>query len=621
MSDLSFEDSVDSADIAISQSNSDVNREIEVVATATKRRKLDWQTEKIFENFDDALKFVEESGFKNYKFEDLKCGQKYHYRCKLIPKHLKPWCDRLLMIFLPADSSEVIVKHNSCKHTHDELLAVKKRKISVEMIEFLNGLFEKETTNVSSVIKHIDDARIKQKLFIDESNPTRHQIEYQLRKYRDSKVKPMIKLGDLMKWCTDNDKFPSNEDEAFVLSHECSTLKENLSFRFTITTPALLKLFVGLKTICIDATYKLNWLGYPLTVLGTVDHTRKFHPLVYACTSHERAEDFAFILRSVKESMANHLKINFEPDTIVADGSDAIRNAFYQTFSTAKLDVMCYAHVIRNVSKRSFSNKNNKNLIIDDIGKMQLAPNRSTFEMMTELFLEKWQQVESNFVQYFESEWLGVHCNWFEGAANYTPSTNNALESHNAVIKRKVTLRRRLPLNQFLTTMKQMTAEISIQFSSSARILAAEPTIPNELIAEAALMERNNFAAFKAKTKKGEEPSYITYLVPSSKCIPENSTEKHFKAIVKRTWVSFDEFVEHGYQQFWFIKIHTEAWKTKSMCTCPSFFKKYICKHILALAMREKIVACPNEALPTLLAAVRKKPGRPKRTAKALIIE
>lgn len=317
-------------------------------------------------------------------------------------------------------------------------------------------------------------------MFTDESNPSRHQIEYELRKYRDSEVHPMIKLGDVMKWCADNDKFPSNVDEAFVLSYECSKFEENLSFRFTVSTPALLKLFVGLKKICIDSTYKLNWLGYPLTVLGTVDLTKKFHPLVYACCTHEKTDDNAFVFRSVKESVAKYLNSVFEPETLIADGSDAIRNAFYESFSTAKLDVMCYAHVIRNVQKRAFSNKNNKSLIIDDIGKMQLASNRSKFEMMVELFLEKWHDVETDFVKYFESEWLGVHCNWFEGAANYTPSTNNALESHNAVIKRKITLRRRLPLNQFLLTMKQMTAEVSKQFSSDARILAAEPTIKNE---------------------------------------------------------------------------------------------------------------------------------------------
>lgn len=31
-----------------------------------------------------------------------------------------------------------------------------------------------------------------------------------------------------------------------------------------------------------------------------------------------------------------------------------------------------------------------------------------------------------------KNEWFGAHCNWFEGAALDTPSTNNSLEAFNA---------------------------------------------------------------------------------------------------------------------------------------------------------------------------------------------
>lgn len=57
-----------------------------------------------------------------------------------------------------------------------------------------------------------------------------------------------------------------------------------------------------------------------------------------------------------------------------------------------------------------------------------------------------------------------AHINFFEGAAHYTLSTNNALESHNATIKRKITYRRRLLLEEFLTAMFRMTCDISKQF-------------------------------------------------------------------------------------------------------------------------------------------------------------
>lgn len=210
------------------------------------------------------------------------------------------------------------------------------------------------------------------------------------------------------------------------------------------------------ETVCIDATYKLNWHGFPLIVFGTVDRLKRFHPIAYACTTHETTADYEFVFSSFRDAIEIFYEQKFEPKTLIADGADAIRNAFYKSFVSAELDIMCFAHVLRNVRKQSFKTKSNKQLILDDIRKIQLAPNKKTFSMMTKLFCEKWVLVEPDFTNYFEKQWLGVHCNWYEGAANYTPSTNNALESHNAVIKRSITLRKRLPLNQFLTSISAL---------------------------------------------------------------------------------------------------------------------------------------------------------------------
>lgn len=291
--------------------------------------------------------------------------------------------------------------------------------------------------------------------------------------------------------------------------------------------------------------------------------------------------------------------MDFAPTTNVADGADAIRNAFYGSFQSAKKDIMCFAHVLRNVLKRKFTNQNNKNLIIEDIQKMQLAPDKKTFKQMTKLFLDKWKNIEADFAEYFKKQWLGVHCNWYEGAANYTPSTNNALEGYNSVIKRKVTLRRRLPLLEFLGSMKQMAAEKSNDLYKQLKIVASEPSLDKKLLQNAALLEQSSFKAFKAK-RCAEDLN--TYLLPSSSCAAENANEAHWKEIEKRNWKSFDEFIQYGYQKFWVVKLDTtDKWKIKSSCTCPVFGKQYICKHIVALAFRGKIAECPESINPTTL--------------------
>lgn len=271
---------------------------------------------------------------------------------------------------------------------------------------------------------------------------------------------------------------------------------------------------------------------------------------------------------------------------------------------------MCYAHVIRNRRKRPFSSKNNKPLILDDIRKMQLAPSRKVFDDMTQMFKNKWYELENNFVDYFEKEWLGPHSNWFEGASHYTPSTNNALESHNATIKRKVTFRRKLPLNEFLNAMLAMTAGISIQFTENKRIVAMR-----EYFMRAAEMNQRKFMAFKADTKAGGKEVFV---FPSENCSQENANSKYYRHIMKRDWNSFDEYINYGYQMFWMAHISRDNWKMQSSCTCPVFFKQYMCKHIVALAIQENLVSCPETA-DRMLPAAKRGPVQSKNASKSLM--
>lgn len=624
--DLSFEgdknegiDNDNDTDIEMSTNENQKNEEYAVVVTTPqkKRNKFEWIVDSEWDNLESALEILDERGFVHYDSSDLKCGQKFYFRCKSIPKERKTWCAKRFTIFLPSDNLKVLILHNQLEHDHDKLLEGAKKPLSDEMVEYITDIFKCGTTKVPEVIKHINIMKEKRGLFVDEATPEKRQIEYLLRKFRNTDAPTIIKLGDLSKWCNENESLPDDINEAFIIGQETSGPEERLWFRFVLTTRQLLEKLSNAKTICIDATYKLNWQGFPLMVLGTVDRSKRFHPFVYACCTNERTTDYAFIFESVKCAIKKHFNKEFEPEVMIADGAESIRNAYYLVFTKALLDVMCFAHVLRNCLKRPFSAKKNKQLVIDDIKKIQLSPNRMTFEMMCKLFCEKWNCVEPDFVAYFKKEWLGVHCNWFEGAADYTPSTNNGQESHNAVIKRKITLRRRLPLNQFLVCMKDMATDISRQFANGKRAIATEPNVKDEILDRAALMVQNNFKAFKAKGPA--DSTVIIYSVPSSQC--ENASESYYKTLVRTEWKTFDEFVVHGYQKFYIVKLSTVQWKTESSCTCTYFFKNHMCKHIIALAIRSNIVEMPQESNPVLVVATRRKNGRPKRTASALNVQ
>lgn len=73
------------------------------------------------------------------------------------------------------------------------------------------------------------------------------------------------------------------------------------------------------------------------------------------------------------------------------------------------------------------------------------------------------------------------------------------LESHNADIKRKITLRRRLPMNEFLKCMLEMTADASKELQTGERVFAVEPNVTEKVYGAAGLLFQQNFKAFKAK--------------------------------------------------------------------------------------------------------------------------
>lgn len=582
------------------------------------RRRYNW-IKKPQKSLEDALQLLKVEGFVQYDHKTQTSGEKFYFRCEKVTKRSKKWCELKYNIFLPGNEDIVYLEHNNAKHTHDQIKSQKRELLSIGMVQFLHSLYANKTVNYESVIMHINHARSTKNMFQDEVNPKYRQHEYQLKKFRSAEVKPVVSVGDIAEFCTDNSTLPQGENEHFVLKWETSTTNEEMYFRFCMCTPYLLKQFETLTTICIDATYKLNWMGFPLIVMGTVDRGKRFHPLLYGCSSKETSEDYAFFFGAVKEGVKTHGEKEFNAQILIADGDNAIRNGFYSAFPNAKLVVMCYAHVIRNCRKRPFVSKNNKTLILDDIGLLQLAANREEFDAMSTLFLKKWKELEPDFISYFKNEWLTSRCNWFEGAADYTPSTNNALESHNSNIKRNWTFRKRLQMNQFFVAMIEMTVAASQKLSSGDQQVALEPKIPKQMMMKGVELEVNSLKTFKARSKDKSSQDEIVLLVASEKCT--NPTHQFYKQIQKQTWNSFGEYVEYGFHQFYLIHLSKSNWKVNSRCTCPSFLKQFMCKHIIATAIREKLMEVTPTMNPTLLANGRIKRGRPKNASKALLVQ
>lgn len=135
---------------------------------------------------------------------------------------------------------------------------------------------------------------------------------------------------------------------------------------------------------------------------------------------------------------------SFEPKVLISDAAPSIMNAFYDSFESAERNVVCWAHVKRNLFQKT------KNLdMLADIDKLQLSPNENTFEEGVAHFFDKWSDSEPRFCRYFRKVWINKNNSWFEGYCLFVPSTNNALEAFNNVIKRLYTFRTSLDIVQF----------------------------------------------------------------------------------------------------------------------------------------------------------------------------
>ena len=97
-------------------------------------------------------------------------------------------------------------------------------------------------------------------------------------------------------------------------------------------------------------------------------------------------------------------------------------------------------------------------------------------------------------------------------------------------------------------------------------------------------------------------------------------TDKEVKRYENCRFNLFDTY-KSVYFKIWRVCLSndSEEWK-KGTCTCPSFLKNYICKHIIGMSIRLKYCKPPPEAKNVDIGSKRKR-GRPCKARKALLAQ
>jgi hypothetical protein len=283
--------------------------------------------------------------------------------------------------------------------------------------------------------------------------------------------------------------------------------------------------------------------------------------------------------------------------------------------------------------------------ISQDIDRLQLCISQSVFESASKLFLEKWLDSEHSnsvhsYISYFKKQWLDSEWldTWYEGYAPGYPSTSNSIESINSLIKKFVTMRKKIPIQKFL----QISIPNLVQNWSLAAIdkynkipiidLPAQDKASDWLDSEPVIQKvqvSNKLYYFvrssqqldlsiqttQKKRKKNNSQATSTQVTPSHPKLTKKECSLFLRQLRECPWEDFDTFSLSAFSLY-FILLDESDWKL-STCSCPSWFKNYYCKHSIAIANLADLFKF-DQRISQVELGERRKRGAPKKVRQAL---
>lgn len=600
-----------------------------------------WTLDRTFQSKSEAIAAIESEKIWSAYYENTStAGRRVNYRCNLM-KFRGQQCASGLYLLYDSRNTDVHLYRADTPHTHDD------DNNKTNAVDRISGDLEAE-------IRSMADNNLKTKAILYRLvtkgfvPPSKSKLTTFLTKIRKEKFgAEKLNFGSLEKWLSEENAVPSGDNQPFVVSHAVhidDDVPENSLIRLFVSTKLLLRQAADSTNLHTDATYKLVWQGFPVLQIGMTDSDRKFHPFGLAMCTNERADDFEFLFRALKDGVHQVAGNELEPKVLMSDAAHSIHNGFKRVFTKMTADDIgtCWAHVRRNLSKNVskylrdpkkqlefmcmlsfcsvyfllhlFTTIYSFNLFTffsDDLDKLQLAQNQNIFNAAAQLFMLKWKVHSVDLVKYFKKEWIVAHKNWYEGFRPKFPSTNNALESSNRVIKDEQTLRERFDVGQFRSVMYAMVEQWSTEYSTGLnKINFGAPTITLETWTKG-----YNFARSNVKITSQTSGNKIVYSIPTSPDAIDGSENYE-------NWNTFDDF---KYEAFAVVHatfdypITTDNW-IHSVCDCADGFKLFVCEHMVGIALRKKVAFAPPEAK-TIPIGQKRKPGRPTKSKSALQIQ
>lgn len=349
----------------------------------------------------------------------------------------------------------------------------------------------------------------------------------------------------------------------------------------------------------VDATYKLNYRGYPVLVVGISDRSRRFHLVALYIVSGETQEIIQPMLMALRRLYCWLTGRDLVVRYAMADADKAQYNALNVVFGDNPQfqSLMCFFHVMEKVYKAikqfpSFVSSN----ITHDLYDLHFTRTHLDFTRMRDALLRKWMNVPMlvDFAQYMSGQWLSGH---FSGWQLYsTPSgfasTNNPVETFNAILKRDYTLRRRLKMGALLAEL----ANCCEDQSANERPFQMEVLPSETLTRRVRELVRENLLGLGGEQPGALEPPgciRIASRLAKRIAVAPNNRSEHGIAVSAQMGLNYARMEVEGQPEGgWNVDLN------RRWCGCNYCYAFGVCVHVLyAVRTQDYIDASGREIL------------------------
>lgn len=260
---------------------------------STKRRKkkrcLEWKLIGSYDTKEEAVEIMNGYGTHwaiKYTTEPKKFGKQVTYKCG-VPKRGEQECGANMRVTEPPDNTEFVLYESASPHTCTPR----------------TGLTADLKTEVARLQKNCTPTHIIFNTVCRPANVKKSQLYGLLGRNRKKEHMPSTFAG-LSEWCETQPEVPASQHKIFVVDHFMDP--ETRVIRIFVSTPNLLRQVAKGDIIHGDATYKTNWQGLPVLVVGSTDRTRKFILGGLILSSRESEEDYEFVFKSMVAFYQKH---------------------------------------------------------------------------------------------------------------------------------------------------------------------------------------------------------------------------------------------------------------------------------------------------------------------------